>query len=187
MNHDFEIYDGVLNKYHGSDQNVVIPGDVTKIGSSAFEDCRTMLSVEIPEGVTTIGRFAFFGCQRLADVKLPESLTTIEEKAFRDCSALEDIAFPDGITLVAGDAFEGCHYLEEITIFGEVFSIEEMMEEYDSGEIAEDYGIDEDEICNLTEAVHDVAVSELVQLLINGKSENLYMPEDLRDELKQNL
>lgn len=186
MNHDFEIYDGVLSKYHGSDQNVAIPDNVTKIGSSAFEHCRTMLSVEIPEGVTAIGRFAFYGCKRLADVKLPESLTTIEEKAFCDCSALEDIAFPDGITHVDGSAFEGCHYLEEITIFGQVFSIEELMEEYDAAEIAEDLDIDEDEICNLNEAVHDVVVSELVQLLINGEPENLYMPEDLRDELKQN-
>lgn len=183
MKHDFEISNGVLRKYHGNADSVVIPEDVTEIGWSAFEHQSTILSVEISEGVTNIDRFAFYGCKRLVDIHLPNSLTTIREGAFRDCSSLADIAFPEGITHIGSGIFEGCQSLDEITIFGEVFTIGELIDEYDWGEIAEDYGIDEDEICNLTEAVHDVVASELPFLLINAKFDDLYMPESLRYEL----
>ncbi|MBR1555924.1 MAG: leucine-rich repeat domain-containing protein [Oscillospiraceae bacterium] len=182
MNHDFEINDGELIKYHGGAGKITIPDGVESIGYSAFEHCM-MSGVTIPEGVTSIGRFAFFLCRRLYAVSLPDGLKTIADKAFCDCANLEEITLPDSLTCIKEDAFEGCTVLEEITVFGEMFSMEEITDAYNWEEIAEDYGIDEDEICTLNEAVHDVAVSELISLLINGKSQNMYMPESFRYKL----
>ena len=42
-----------------------IPGGVTSIADSAFEDCNKLTSVTIPGSVTSIGYAAFYGCGRL--------------------------------------------------------------------------------------------------------------------------
>ena len=55
---EFTIKERVLQKYSGSDRDVVIPDTVTVIGEKAFEDCRNLTSVTIPDSVTSIGRGA---------------------------------------------------------------------------------------------------------------------------------
>ena len=65
---NFEITDGVLKKYTGSDANVTIPKGVTEIGSSAFSRCKSLASVSIPGSVTEIGYNAFNGCTSLAEI-----------------------------------------------------------------------------------------------------------------------
>lgn len=47
-----------------------VPGTVTKIGSTAFDDQQTMTSITIPASVTSIGYAAFNSCQRLASITL---------------------------------------------------------------------------------------------------------------------
>ena len=42
---DFNINHGVLNKYTGSDTDVIIPDDVTYINQWAFLNCKTVTSV----------------------------------------------------------------------------------------------------------------------------------------------
>ena len=65
---EYEIKKGILKKYNGSGGDVVIPDGVTKIGESAFEDCKDLASVVIPNGVTKIGNGAFWGCKYLTKV-----------------------------------------------------------------------------------------------------------------------
>lgn len=62
---DFEIENGVLKKYKGKGSIVVIPNNVTSIGSSAFEYCDSLTSIMISNSVTSIGDFAFSGCDSL--------------------------------------------------------------------------------------------------------------------------
>ena len=52
---DFEIEEGVLKRYTGSDHSIIIPDGVTKIGSSAFSGS-SLTGVTIPESVSEIGR-----------------------------------------------------------------------------------------------------------------------------------
>ena len=52
---DFEIVNGELRKYRGTERYVVIPDGVTSIGDRAFEDCNWLAGITIPDGVTSIG------------------------------------------------------------------------------------------------------------------------------------
>lgn len=128
VNSDFEIVDGVLEFYSGTEAEVVIPDGVTEIGDFAFEYCRTMESVKIPDSVTKIGVRAFRNCTRLSTVEIPSSVTCVEDEAFYnskwlieqrkktplviinnvvvdgyDCEG--DVEIPEGITMISGYAF----------------------------------------------------------------------------------
>ena len=65
-------------------QNTVIPNSVTCIGSSAFNGCTGLTSIEIPNSVTSIGWSAFSGCTGLTSVTIPNSVTSIGFHAFFD-------------------------------------------------------------------------------------------------------
>ena len=62
-----EIKDGILIKYHGRQNNIVIPEGVTEIGSAVFADWSRLLSVSIPSGVKKIGYAAFANCRNLPE------------------------------------------------------------------------------------------------------------------------
>jgi hypothetical protein len=50
--------------------NSELPGTVTKIGSTAFDDQQTMTAITIPASVTSIGYAAFNSCQLLTSITL---------------------------------------------------------------------------------------------------------------------
>ncbi len=56
---DFEIENGVLKKYKGEGNDVIIPKCVTSIGDRAFFCCRSLTNIVIPNSVTSIGHSAF--------------------------------------------------------------------------------------------------------------------------------
>lgn len=87
MNDDFEIKDGVLVKYRGHGEHIVIPDCVTCIGFDTFYNCRKIKSVTIPNGVTSIGAAAFDGCWSLCYINIPSSVTYIGD-TFLDCDEL---------------------------------------------------------------------------------------------------
>ena len=62
---DFEIENGVLKEYKGTDSEVTIPDSVTEIGSYAFYGCTSLTSITIPDSVTVIGDGAFENCESL--------------------------------------------------------------------------------------------------------------------------
>lgn len=105
-NKDFVIRSGVLEKYAGDSDDVVIPDTVVRIGSGAFEKRLNLKSVLIPPSVKEIGNGAFAYCQSLKSVKcgsgydkdgsvvFSEKLEYIGGSAFRDCISLPpDILF----------------------------------------------------------------------------------------------
>ena len=49
---DFIIEKGVLVKYTGEGEDVIIPDGVTAIGDKAFCGCNALTNVTIPESVT---------------------------------------------------------------------------------------------------------------------------------------
>ena len=68
-----------------------------EIGGYAFNDCKSLKTVELPEGVTTIGEYAFKKCESLTSVKLPSTLETIQQGAFWDCSSLSELDIPESV------------------------------------------------------------------------------------------
>ena len=83
---------------------VTIGAGVTKIGTSAFENCYALESVTFAEGcaITNIGNYAFRNCYALASFELPASVTTFGTSSsmlvFEGCSNLNTITIAEGNT-----------------------------------------------------------------------------------------
>lgn len=139
---------GVLLKYSGQAEEVVIPSCVRSIADRAFEGCENLQSVTIPDSVTAIGDCVFLhcqslksatipncmtripigtfgGCASLQSVTIPNGVTGIEDATFRDCSSLRSVTIPKGVTKIAKETFFGCSALQSVTIPAGVTWIDE--------------------------------------------------------------
>lgn len=102
---DFEIEDNVLVAYHGTDQNIVVPDGVEKIGPAAFKN-KQIISVQIPSSVKEIGESAFEKCTGLERITFAGSgLQQIGQKAFSSCKKLKYMALPEGLEEIGDKAF----------------------------------------------------------------------------------
>ncbi len=126
----FTVADTYLNKYHGSEETVIIPDDknIMYIAEDAFEDNDTMKKVIIPKTVTQIDERAFRNCTALEEVYFISEtaagaepvqdlarLNLILAEAFMGCTNLRLVDLTNvKVITVATDAFEGCAKLEEI-------------------------------------------------------------------------
>lgn len=110
----FEIEDDVLIRYNGSSPYVVIPGNVTVIGSKAFEDCREISEIRLSDSVKEIGDNAFAGCDNLRTVNFPDSLKKIGSYAFSECTELKAIELPGSLEEIGQYAFSGCFMLGSV-------------------------------------------------------------------------
>lgn len=110
----FQIVDGILTKYLGSDAEVTVPEGVVGIGEKAFYQCKSIESVILPEEVTSIEAEAFYGCENLNHVAFPEGLTSIGRQAFYNCWELESVTLPDGLTEMGSLAFEGTKWFSKL-------------------------------------------------------------------------
>ena len=134
-----DIKHGVLTKYTGKADTVVLPSGVKviereafrgnkylkeialpnslkKIDDETFSECESLASITIPKSVKYIGDGAFRGCTSLVSVQLPSSVTKIGDSAFRGCSSLKSIHIPDTVTEIGDYAFSGCSSLSNIQI-----------------------------------------------------------------------
>ncbi|MBO7215089.1 MAG: leucine-rich repeat domain-containing protein [Clostridia bacterium] len=60
--------DKILVGYVGSQTELTIPSDITKIYKYAFSRCDSLTSIEIPNSVTSIGGEAFYNCSSLTSI-----------------------------------------------------------------------------------------------------------------------
>ena len=102
-----------IKKYTGSATSVIIPKyiddlSVTSIGERAFEDCKSLTSIQIPNSVTSIGELAFWHCESLTSIQIPNSVTSIGKMAFQDCSSLTSVRLLNPNTIIGKGAFEDC-------------------------------------------------------------------------------
>lgn len=88
----FEIENGVLVKYHGSNPNVNIPEGVTSIASGAFKDLDYITDIKLPSTVTKIESKAIENCSALKSINLLDNPnTSVEDSAFLNCQNLSSV------------------------------------------------------------------------------------------------
>ena len=93
-----------------------IPDSVTKIATSVFASCTSLISIHIPESITSIGETAFYNCSSLTSIVIPNSVTSIGRAAFQDCSSLLSIDIPDSVKKMEYETFFRCTSLTSVTI-----------------------------------------------------------------------
>ena len=116
MDQDFVIKNGVLKKYVGNGENVVIPDDVVEIAGDAFIECKHIVSVTMPKSITKIGSWAYARCSALETINIPQGITRISDRLFCFCSSLTTLEVPDGVTKIGEIAFGHCTSLSNITL-----------------------------------------------------------------------
>lgn len=110
---DFLICDGVLKKYYGASDRIVIPEGVVELGEGLFENRACAVHVTLPAGLKKIGARAFRYCGGLIHINIPDTVTEIGDEAFRDCDALPALTLPAGDIRIGKMAFRGCKKLAD--------------------------------------------------------------------------
>ena len=111
--------------YNDKITSVSIPDSVTSVGNNAFAYCTSLTSVSIPDSVTSIGSNTFTYCTSLTSVSIPDSVTSVGNNAFAYCISLTSVTVPNSVTSIGDYAFQFCVSLIDITIGNKVTSIGE--------------------------------------------------------------
>lgn len=94
--------------------------NLTDISSSAFQHCKSLVSVDLSESkITAIGSSAFYKCLNLKNVELPRNLKTLTSHVFFDCP-IQEIVIPASVTAIENNALAygldlGRAYLTRVT------------------------------------------------------------------------
>jgi len=107
--------DGVLIRYRGTANDVIIPENVKHIGA-AFATNETLTAVEMGENVLTVGDYAFAYTVELRRVVLGENVCRIGASAFDGCTYLPKIVIPDRVESIGEYAFNDCNYLVDVKL-----------------------------------------------------------------------
>lgn len=126
---DWLILNNTLLEYTGENLDIVIPDNVTTLGSYwCHGDWDEIRSITIPNSVTKIGDHAFgvgFSSPpwgSINTIELPNSITDIGNSAFA-YSDLANLTIPNSVTTIGNGAFMSCQYLTSITIPSSVTTI----------------------------------------------------------------
>ena len=99
-------------------QSIAIPSSVTSIANNAFENCRSLSSVEF--GTTTalqqIGNWAFYNCHNLPTLTIPEGVTYVGDGAFYGCSYLTELTLPSTMLTMGDNSFALCSRLQKMNV-----------------------------------------------------------------------
>ncbi|MBO5230610.1 MAG: leucine-rich repeat protein [Clostridia bacterium] len=101
-----------------TDEEIVLPDTVTKIGAQAFVSSPVKKFV-LPESVTEIA-FEAFGESNIESINIPYGVKRINDYAFHYCVSLKEIEIPKSVEFIDSMAFDSCHNLQKTVIPAEV-------------------------------------------------------------------
>lgn len=107
---------GELSFAYSSLENIVINGNVDRIGDNAFFCCMNLKNAAFNGTVRSIGERAFSNCLSLEQINLPDGLSEIGDSVFLYCAMLPEITIPETVMSIGVDAFRSCTNLTGITI-----------------------------------------------------------------------
>ena len=143
-NEKFEIKDGVLEKYTGHDEDIVVPNGVTEIGLFAFTNWLSAKSITYPEGITmlslsrgpnvkkislpaTLERISGVAPKMLAEIEVAEGnpnfkitdgvLYSKDGKTlimYPPMKAGDEFTVPDGVEIICENAFSCAQSLKRV-------------------------------------------------------------------------
>jgi hypothetical protein len=113
----------------GSLESIVIPTQVTVLGTGCFCRCSSLRSVSFVPGsnLNEIDHTAFMHCSKLESISLPSSLTLVGAQCFQDCCSLRSVSFRGNpqLTQIDISTFLNCRQIKAITIPSSVQTIGE--------------------------------------------------------------
>ena len=103
---------------HRSLAELALPESMERIGEQAFSGCSSLTGLTLPKGLTELGRGAFADCSGLTEVTiLSTALQEIPQEAFQNCTALQKAVLKSSnITLLGVSAFRNCQALTEVSL-----------------------------------------------------------------------
>lgn len=122
-NNGYLVVNNILLEYDGTDTELQIPENVTKINPAAFQFRTKITSVKMSDQVVSIGQQAFQGCDNLKKITFSKNLTKIGYIAFAECTSLSEVEIPENVTTIERGAFQNTA-LTSITIPQSVITIE---------------------------------------------------------------
>lgn len=93
---DFTFSDGVITKYKGNAEIVVIPEyingvKVTRVAKDAFKGNTTLKRLVLPKSLISLDDYSFENCTNLSEVVFFDSLINVTDNAFRGSSKISTI------------------------------------------------------------------------------------------------
>ncbi len=113
---DYKQSQGLQNTFGKQVKVYNIGDEITQIGSWAFSDCDSLITINLPSDINRIGTHCFDGSRKLKNIVLPDSLTSIDLCLFDDCTSLSSLIIPESVISIGGSAFDGCTNLSSITL-----------------------------------------------------------------------
>jgi hypothetical protein len=84
--------------------SIILPATITNIDGNNFRWYTSLTNIEFP-GLVSIGSSVFDGCTALESVEFPETLNSIGSNAFAGCTALKDVYLPAAANSFNGSPF----------------------------------------------------------------------------------
>lgn len=102
------------NTYSNGQGVMTLTGEVVEIGTFAFSEIPTLVTMKLPKSVKIVGYNTFLGNPNMTAIELNEGLESIDVMAFARCPLLTTVKIPSTVTKVGMAPFAMCPSLERL-------------------------------------------------------------------------